>query len=407
MSCQKNYDISDQSSAVSPQIGTVPLNVATNIATNFFKMYYENVDNKLIDNQLTADENGVPIFYLFNYKNGGFLILSAEYGDMPILANDVTTIFPAKGEDINPGLGKWLVDTRDRIVAIRSGKEPCSKVGAAMWKDFKNNTFKATFKNITIDDIRRNADKAQLRDDDLGIPYDPNSAQNYCYSYPWINTTLAPLMTTRWGQGCGYNDLTPAYPLDPLNGLCGHAPTGCVATAMAQVIKCTPSTGFNVNFSSMPNNTGSSETAKLMDLCGRGVYMDYGQSASGAYTSNIEHLLEFRGYSTDVSYGDYDSNIHLANLNLGRPVILDGCTGLTCFLWWCWGTGDCHAWVSDGYQRSYHTCYGATIQWHMNWGWSGDANGFYYYPMPILSNPPANWSRYYHYARGILYNVHL
>ena len=73
VSCQKNYDSFNQSTAVNLQIGTVPLDVARSIATNFFKMYYENVDNKPIDNQLTVDENGVPYFYLFNYKTAVFL----------------------------------------------------------------------------------------------------------------------------------------------------------------------------------------------------------------------------------------------------------------------------------------------------------------------------------------------
>jgi Peptidase C10 family/Spi protease inhibitor len=399
-SCQKNYDASDQSTALSPQIGTVPLDVATNIATNFFKMYYENVDNKLIDNQETVDENGVPYFYLFYYKNGGFLIVSAEYGDMPILANDVSSIFPAKGEKINAGLGMWLIDTRERIKAIREGKIQPLEASTAMWSDFKNNTFKATFKHITLDDIRRDKGKVELRDTrEL-----PNG--NGCSSLTWTNTQVGPFMTTKWGQGCGYNSLVPSDHL--ATSTCSYCPTGCVATAMAQVVRF-HNFPLGYNYAAMTNSVAAfdfsnREVAQLMADCGTWVGMDYGTYASGANTARVEGALQDWGYSTDANYGAYNTNYqrHAQSLDDGNPVILDGCTDYSCFWAWCWGTGNCHAWVSDGYQRSSHPCYGTQYGWRMNWGWDGRADGVFYNPIVELPG----FYRNYQYDRDILYNIH-
>ncbi len=85
------------------------------------------------------------------------------------------------------------------------------------------------------------------------------------------------------------------------------------------------------------------------------------------------------------------------------PVILRGCTDYSCFLGiWCWGSGNCHAWVSDGYQSSYHPCYGNSYSFSMNWGWGGTANGFYYSPIPRDISEYRN----YQYDRMILYDIH-
>ena len=46
--------------------------------------------------------------------------------------------------------------------------------------------------------------------------------------------TRGPLLGTRWGQGCGYNSYCPYNPESPY---CFRCPTGCVATAMAQVMR--------------------------------------------------------------------------------------------------------------------------------------------------------------------------
>ncbi len=400
VSCQKSYDSFDQSTATNPQIGTVSLDVATNIATNFFKMYYENVDNKPIDNQLTVDENGVPYFYLFNYKNGGFLIVSAEYGDMPILANDVSSIFPTKGEKINAGLGIWMMETRDRIKAIREGKIQSSEMATALWKDLKAGTYKAKFKTITIDDIRRNANKAQSRDED-------GTWEQNC-GRPYTNTQKGPFMTTQWGQGCYYN----TFVTDNFGGPCGRAVTGCVATSLAQIRKfhmfpSSPSAEWKYHImpnEAIANDIGSYEIAWLMSVCGNAVNTNYGAASSSAPGENMEGALQSWGYSNDATYSHHNTGTIEANIDAGNPVILTGCHigNTNCFLWWCWGADKCHAWVSDGYQKSTHPCYGYQYALWMNWGWDGTGNGFYgdFVPRDIAEY------RNYQYERKMLHNIH-
>ncbi|MEI9934863.1 MAG: C10 family peptidase [Ferruginibacter sp.] len=67
-------------------------------------------------------------------------------------------------------------------------------------------------------------------------------------------------MPITWGQDCSYNNLCP-------NSNCSdcspEAVTGCVATAMAQVIRYWhPTNSFNYNYTSMP---ATSEMEKCKD----------------------------------------------------------------------------------------------------------------------------------------------
>jgi Peptidase C10 family/Spi protease inhibitor len=383
VSCQKNVETNVIK--FKGQLGIVPSETATYIAKNFIKMYYGNLENRDIEEQESVSENGSPLFYIFNYKNGGFLILSAENGEMPILATGLENKFPLKGET-NPGIGIWLTDTRDRIVAIRTGKTPPKAFAAKMWQDLTKHTYKSTFeilspRNINAPDLRKVA------------PDDPD-----CSTLPYITTQINPLLNTTWGQGEGYNNECPVF----ANGPGGHAPTGCVATATAQIMKFHnfPSTS-NFGLSNMPLNSGNTFTAILMHTIGVNVNMDYTATGSSAFTSNVEGFLELIGYSTDANYGTYIPSTAVDNIAIGRPVIFDGCNNQFCFLGWCWGTSPCHAWVADGFIQTIDPCYGTFLMFHMNWGWSGFGPNAYYF-----SPAPADFDRNYQYGRKMLYNIH-
>jgi len=106
---------------------------------------------------------------------------------------------------------------------------------------------------------------------------------------------VEPLLKTTWDQGCFYNDQCPA----DLQGYCGgHVPTGCTATAVAQIMKYwnfpTMGTGSfsythstygnlsanfgetNYNWQQMPNalTSSNSEVAKLMFHIGVAAQID-------------------------------------------------------------------------------------------------------------------------------------
>lgn len=209
---------------------------------------------------------------------------------------------------------------------------------------------------------------------------------------------VAELLTTRWNQGWPYNNECPMYFNE------GRSVTGCVATAMAQILyyqrdKSVTETqadmpgytgranhdtfghlqvdgiaaGAPIDWENMLNTYSSSASAKqqlavaqLMHYCGVSVEMDYTNSASGAYSYQVETAFKkYFGYGSSVRYVQqynytedaWDAMIY-KEVEEGRPVYISGSNG----------SGG-HAFVCDGYDGN--LCY------HINWGWGGASNGFF------------------------------
>ena len=205
--------------------------------------------------------------------------------------------------------------------------------------------------------------------------------------------TVDPLVSTHWNQDCYYNEYCPEAPGWGWGGWgggpCGHAYAGCVACAMAQVMKYWdyPVTGFgshsythseygeqSANFGAttyhwddMPNEIWNSNdaVATLMYHCGVSVNMNYGPDGSGAYSADVETAMRsYFGYCgakyrQKSSYQE-DAWIALlkAELDLSHPIYYSGSSG---------SSG--HAFVCDGYDNS--------DRMHFNFGWSGSGDGFY------------------------------
>ena len=211
---------------------------------------------------------------------------------------------------------------------------------------------------------------------------------------------VGPLLQTTWNQNSPYNSLCPT----DANGPGGHAYAGCVATAMAQIIRYwqypvhgtgshnytannsgngygdygTQSVNFaaaTYNYSLMPVSLSTSspaaqinEVAKLMYHCGVAVDMMYGGNSSGAFASDAaDGFRNYYGFSgaTVKHKSAYSSNSWITlikgELDNLRPVFYDG-----------HGSGG-HAFVCDGYDDQNY--------FHFNWGWSGSSNGYF-----LLSN---------------------
>lgn len=195
---------------------------------------------------------------------------------------------------------------------------------------------------------------------------------------------IEKLITTQWNQNAPYNALTPIA-----DGK--HYPTGCVATAMAQIINYLHPTGCEAipayttetkkiarpalpattfDWSQMGDSYSSSESApevaKLMLYCGQSVEMDYNTNGSGASSYDVpDAAAKYFGCSVltkMVSRADYtrdDWNELLYNeLAEQRPVYLRGSNA----------EGG-HAFVCDGYDTD--------GLFHINWGWGGLSNGFF------------------------------
>lgn len=201
---------------------------------------------------------------------------------------------------------------------------------------------------------------------------------------------IAPMVETQWNQMEPYNYMCPI-----IKGETVRSVTGCVATAMAQIIyyhkhpveqtKAIPAYEFpgadpvTLNWDAMQLTYTGSEAeddpsalavAQLMVLCGKSVKMSYSSSASGAASESVPAALK--------EYFDYDGAAHMVHrdeyanadwekmiydeLAAKRPVYLSG-TSVS-------GTSAVgHAFVCDGYD-------GEGL-FHINWGWGGMSDGFF------------------------------
>ena len=210
-----------------------------------------------------------------------------------------------------------------------------------------------------------------------------------------LTNSVQPLVTTYWNQSAPYNNMCPTY---TSSGKTSRAVTGCVATAMAQImnyhewpVRGTGSHSYTCNVGGVTRKTlsvdfsqstyqwdkmldiyGSNSpsdcndaVAKLMSDVGISVDMDYG-SSSGALSEDVPDALKYYfGYDEGISimYRDYlgievwESMLR-AELDAARPIYYSGAT-----------SSGGHAFVFDGYDTDGY--------FHINWGWGGMSNGYF------------------------------
>ena len=209
---------------------------------------------------------------------------------------------------------------------------------------------------------------------------------------PNLPDSIGPLLTTTWDQGQYYNSLCP----EDVNGPDGHAQNGCVATAMAQIIKYwgdsvqirlrgthsydsnygTLTVDYNnesYDYAKMPNELTAESTteqvaavAKLMYHCGIATNMSYGATESSAYDVDARAgLINFFLFSPDIihankaNYSEEKWNEMLKeNIASYRPIMYSG-----------HGDTGGHSFICDGYK--------ADNYYHFNFGWGGFADGWY------------------------------
>lgn len=185
---------------------------------------------------------------------------------------------------------------------------------------------------------------------------------------------IAPFITTKWNQLEPYNALCPAKLGE---GVC---PTGCVATAMAQVMYYYQ---YPANYEWDKMKTAYSKTdsgeavdavAQLMADCGSACFMDY--SVDGSGTSDIyacEALRYDFGYSETTEYvkrecytaESWDALIY-NEISAKRPVMYGALSASS-------GQGvSGHEFILDGYEVKNGIGY-----YHVNWGWGGNSDDYF------------------------------
>ncbi|MEM9832201.1 MAG: C10 family peptidase [Bacteroidota bacterium] len=276
------------------------------------------------------------LYYVFNMDAGGFVVISADDAAYPILGFSEQGSFTTKS--LPHAYVKWIRAYEKQLKdLVQQPKQPTARVNQA-WESLE---------------IQSGA--------------------------------VGPLLTTTWNQSPHYNESCP-YDTQAQK----HTVTGCVATAMAQIMKHhqhpqkgigfhsynhptygTLSANFGLTeyeWDQMPNTIFSSNTAvaQINYHCGVSVDMDYGASESGAAGAALVRpaLRKYFQYEAEIAErSDYTDtewvNLLKTEIDAGRPVYYEGS-----------GTGGGHAFVCDGYQGEDF--------FHFNWGWGGYMDGYYY-----------------------------
>ena len=323
---------------------------------NNLKMY-KSIELTQVSNRSIYNQH----FYVFNLNDDqGWVLVADDDRAMPILGYSksgefVTENLPANVED-------WLLGISSEIQYIIDNDIVADKNTTRQWKEL--------YAGVSSEFINRG------------------------------EKVVNPLVSTRWNQMPYYNDLCPYD-----NQYNERTVTGCVATAMAQVLKYWehPAVGsgshsYSTNsygtlyanfggtqydWDNMPTRLTSSSSstqknavATLMYHCGVSVDMSYGIAStggSGAFVisqyTNTENCAEFAfknyfGYKS-TAHGEMKDNIGdsqwksmvRADLDASRPLVYAG-----------FGNGG-HCFVCDGYDNS--------DMFHFNWGWDGQNDGYF------------------------------
>jgi hypothetical protein len=313
-------------------------------STDLETVYKEKPNGSIINTEI----NQVVFFYVFNVDTEGFVIVSGDDSVYPILGYSNEGRFHP--HNIPQNVAKWLEEYKNQIRYVIDNNISATQEIQNEWAKLAEGS---------------NQNQGEDRD-------------------------VAPLLQTQWNQSPFVNALCPSGTV-----------TGCVATAMAQIMKYWnyPSTGsgfhsynhqvygtLSANFGSttyqwgsMPNivNNSNSAVATLMFHVGVSVDMNYGPSStggSGAYVissqSPVQHCSEYAlktyfGYKPTlqgVQRSSYNQtqwiNLLKNELDNSRPVLYAG-----------FGSGGGHAFVCDGYDNNNF--------FHFNWGWGGSSDGYF------------------------------
>ncbi len=307
---------------------------------------------KTIQTEVIASDT---LLYVFEETdNNGFVIVSADFRAEPILGYSTK-----QGIESRQGLPPALIDLINAYkVYIRDIK--------------KQTLLKSSSKNSkweeVMNPVKLRASQAVIR---------------------------GPLITTGWNQWKYYNDFCPNAIGGSLNGYNGKVPTGCVATAMAQIMRYWSYPKYGVDshtythatygtlsadftgeykWAEMPNAAPpvfGNEVAKVIYHCGVSVNMDYGWDGSGAYTRNAaESFKKYFKYASSTSYyrkdytnggiGDAQWIQMIKNeLDNNRPVLYGGQSA----------SGGGHAFICDGYDSD--------DRFNFNFGWGNSGDGFF------------------------------
>lgn len=330
-----------------------PINTETAklVAKNFMDSE-RNSENRIL-NIVTEELNGNTSFYIVNFLEGGWVMVSSENSTIPILGYSFIDTY--KVEDEKPdAFVEWINGYKEEI--FNSSKTGIINNEVLMiWAKLLN--------------------KPQL-----------STIRTYPPGTSLLNVSGRGEVI--WGQDYNNNGgCSPSYHKYCPSGngdqcYCGRKSAGCAAVAMGQIMWYwqwpISSTNRTYNWSLMPtelNNLSETqeedEIANLLLDCGAATNMTYWCSGSWTTTNNIEDALKntfnYMGVKkhlrSDWEYGNAWGDLLRSEINVGRPVLYRGDKSDL--------STDKHFFVCDGYSPTDPNSF------HFNWGYCGNYNGFF------------------------------
>lgn len=370
----------------------VDIENAKNIAKNHYVLTYENTMGKTIEyptimESFSLTKENETVIYIFNFDIG-FSIVSADDAVIPILGYSFEGKFNT--EDHPPALIELLEHYKDQINYAINNNLETSEETQFQWSYYSN-----------MENAKEGSE---------------------CEIWPkYLNKN--PMLSTIWEQKCYYNDKCP-YDDYIVTAMCccSHVWAGCVAVAMAQIMKYwnypvsgigshqyidgaatpdaygTQSADFGnttYNWNEMPDEltaggagtdgtrSSSNEIDAVSTLiyhCGVSVEMDYGYSGSYTWSSDTYKVADsYENYFNYASSAEHKEKSNYTesswesllrnNLSYNKPIYYQGQNN----------TGIGHAFVLDGYTKMYTESLTYYAVFHINWGYEdGGYNGYFY-----------------------------
>ena len=330
-------------------------------------------------------ENGQTMFYVINYPEGGFAVISATKDYYPVLAYSEENNMDLSVD--NDGIKEWVEDTKESVRGCHTKHDSVKVQMRNLWIDKSNR--KNGFVRPTAATRGYSYSSGQVacwnRLDEYAMKYgdgwyfaplsDPfvreaferagwaSEYENLLYSANFnhsspecsvigfrtdqVRKKIEPMIKSKWHQKA------------PFNNLCGGYPAGCAAIAVAQVLKyhvlnnngapyTFSSKGRNGNMSQVPDYASSSSK---QDVFVRyvGEIIDTHYSSSGSWTTpgSVKDALKGLGYSVSLK-DHYTADVsgsllrHEPVIMLGNDTDLEFLPGNLQYL------GSAHYWIADG-----------------------------------------------------------
>lgn len=336
--------------------------------------------------QVFKDSAGDVEYFVVNLQPSGFAIVGGDDLLEPIIAFAPQGTFEATLD--NPLYDLVQQDVPARLAQVRGQEKEALKQGRMFVPRGLHRRAQGKWRELQQRDAAPVTATADLVGAGLASISDPR---------------VPPLVQSLWAQGSEgglycYNYFTP-----------NHYVCGCVATALAQVLRyyTLPMTGVGtqsftiyvdgvINRASLRGGDGAggpydwnnmvlNPDASTSDLqrqaigsltydAGVAVHMQYTSSSSGAYTKYVPTaLMNTFGYSNAIYGNNYPNSMPTTNLvNMLNPNLdarFPAILGITDAI------GNGHEIVVDGYGYNVSTLYH-----HLNLGWAGVADAWYNLP---------------------------